>query len=307
MGKAPLWAAIDLTGVTTTGTVTEGGAADVDYTSDYASLAMQMAESSTIILSGWAADDEYFSASFGLRLPSTPVADTPFLSVYDQSNTLLCEFILTNDGQAELWFDSTMQQTDVINTDLHRYCLRINTIDGRIQLIKDKNTWLDVDALDFTGITGVLRLVFNGAVADASLSSIICDNEDTITRYTVPLDFLAEDTTYNDLTGVVGDLTDRDVETGYAATAADDITLFTHTPLSDIGGAAVSCLCLSAQVSSLVSVSGFKYSVELDSVVYDSAVTLVDSGFVTFANNPTDATDWTLASINAAKVGFKAV
>jgi len=307
MGKSPLWAAIDLVGVTATGTVTEGGVSGTDYNASYASTAMLLAATATVELSGWVATDEYFSSCFYLRLPTVPGADATFLEVFDQADVMFAEFKLTTGGEVEMWFDGVLLETLAVTTALNRYCLRVNTLEGRLQLIQNNADYLDALALDYTGITGISKLLFTGPVAATALSSIICDNEDTLTRYTVPLDFLAENGTYADLAGIVADLSDRSDTTGYVAIAVDDIGLFTHTPISSIGGSDISCLCLNASLGTLAAVAGFKFSVMLNDIIYDSAGTLTDVGFLTFATNPLDASDWSLGDINALEYGFKAV
>ena len=308
MGKSPLWAAIDLTGVVaTTGVVVEGGVADTDYDSTRASTALLLNADAALEFSGWVASDEYFSGCFFVRVPTTPGADKSLIKVYDQADAVLVEFKYTDADEIEFWFDGVLAQTEAVDGDLHRYCLRINSIDGRVQFIKDSADYIDQTGLDFTGFVGVSKIEFIGPVGSTAVSSIILDNEDTLTRYTVPLDFLVEDGTYNDLTGDVGGLTDRNNETGYQATAADEVTLFSHTPIPSIDGADVSCLCVTGQVGPCTAVAGFKYSVLFSGTVYDSTETLTPSGvgFATFDVNPNDTNDWSLADINTLKHGFK--
>lgn len=317
MGKVPLAAAIDLNGVTVvSGAITHNNTAG-NFHADYADRAIRCPADGAIRLGPFTSSGTFFSTCFYLKhTDEDPGTDKPIVILYDQAGLAFLELRHKTTGVLAfvLSDDNFSTENEIVSAtkspSLQKYVINVNITTGAIELHVADNPFMSALANDLSFMTGVIQMDLLGGVTDTYFSSIICDNEGTISRTTIPIP-ITGDGAVTDLTGDFNTITDDDNGTFLEGYNAGDVSTFIHEAAVIPAGATIDSLVMTSKgFKTGTVINDLVYIVRIGGVNYASSIVPgfdISSSvlFQGWAQNPVTVADWTQVSVNSAEIGFR--
>lgn len=324
MGKLPLWAAVDLSGVTPSNTtdVTEVTTAGY-YNNTYVDRAIRLGGATTVYfeIGPWTAETEFY-LGFGFRWQGTITHfDNQPIIFYNNSGTAVFRWssadgVIQNQyWNGAAWTNIGSTWTPTINT-LYRVDIKIDITNDQFDM-RVGGTSVASGSVDLASLTNIEKVRFfqSSALVGSSqpyYSAIIADDADTLDRWTMKGTLNGAGAT-NNFSNSYASIDESGIDDSdlVGSSVAGDISTYVFADFTVPSGHAVEAFCLTARARNTgaapdnLKVAYRVSSTDYESGAYANITTSYRGLFTGLAQNPNTTTDWTQTSVNAAEIGFE--